>query len=148
MTSKFNKEMYKKIKEKKNEPLSSIGQRKLRFTDKEKEKEREKEIVERGSSTLVLKLEEGQTASPSVLVEEVAHPLKKQKVGSKGKEKVGSSVWSDAEAAMDRANELLTPGEMKEISSIPSYEMVSRHVHKLVQVILLILIHSLFSFHP
>ena len=45
---------------------------------------------------------------------------------------------------MDHANELLTPGEMKEISSIPSHEMVSRHVHKLVQVILLILIHSLF----
>ena len=25
MTSKFNKEMYKKIREKKNEPLSNIG---------------------------------------------------------------------------------------------------------------------------
>ena len=69
-------------------------------------------------------------------------------MGSKGKEKIGSSVWSDAEAAMDRANELLTPGEMKMISSIPSHEVVSHHVHKLVQVILLILIHSLFSFHP
>ena len=56
----------------------------------------------------------------------------KQKVGSKGKEKVGSSVWSDAEAAIDRAHELLTPGEMKEIFSIPSHEMVSRHVHKLM----------------
>ena len=67
-------------------------------------------------------------------------------MGSKGKEKVGSSVWSDAEAAMDRANELLTPGEMKEISSIPSHEMVSRHVHKLVQVILLILDHFFFLF--
>ena len=66
MTSKFNKEMYKKIKEKKNEPLSNIGQRKLRFMDKEKEREREKEIVE-----------EGQAASPSVSVEEVARPLKK-----------------------------------------------------------------------
>ena len=65
MTSKFNKEMYKKI-EKKNEPLSNIGQRKLRFMDKEKEREREKEIVE-----------EGQAASPSVSVEEVARPLKK-----------------------------------------------------------------------
>ena len=43
MTSKFNKEMYKKIKEKKNEPLSSIGQKKLRFTDKKREKEREKD---------------------------------------------------------------------------------------------------------
>ena len=76
----------------------------------------------------------------------MARPLKKQKVGSKGKEKIGSSVWSDAEAAMDHANELLTHGEMKEISSIPSHEMVSCHVHKLVQVILLILVHSLFLF--
>ena len=69
-------------------------------------------------------------------------------MGSKGKEKVGSSVWFDAEAAMDRANEIFTPGEMKEISSIPSHEMVSRHVHKLVQVILLILDHFFFSFRP
>ena len=41
MTSKFNKEMYKIIKDKKNEPLSSIGQRRLRITDKEREKEKE-----------------------------------------------------------------------------------------------------------
>ena len=148
MTSKFNKEMYRKIKEKKNEPLSNIGQRKLRFMYKEKEREKEKEIVEKGSSAPILELEEGQAASPGVSVEEVTHPLKKQKVGSKGKEKIGSNIWSDAEAAMDRANELLTPGEMKEISSIPSHEMVSCHVHKLVQVILLILVHALFSFRP
>ena len=75
MTSKFSKEMYKKIKEKKNEPLSNIGQRKLRFTDKEKEKE--KEAVVRGLSTPALGLEEGQAASPSVSVEEVARPLKR-----------------------------------------------------------------------
>ena len=75
MTSKFSKEMYKKIKEKKNEPLSNIGQRKLRFTDKEKEKE--KEAVERGLSTPALGLEEGQAASPGVSVEEVARPLKR-----------------------------------------------------------------------
>ena len=31
---------------------------------------------------------------------------------------------------MDRAHELLTPGEMKEISSIPSHEMVSLHVQR------------------
>ena len=42
MTSKFNKEMYKKIKEKKNEPLSSIGQKKLRFTDKERKRRRKR----------------------------------------------------------------------------------------------------------
>ena len=80
MTSKFNKEMYKKIKEKKNEPLSSIGQKKLRFTDKEKEKE----MVERGSSTPILELD-GQEASPGVSVEEVARPLKRLKVGGKGR---------------------------------------------------------------
>ena len=75
MTSKFNKEMYKKIKEKKNEPLSNIGQRKLRFTDKEKE--RKKEVVERGLSTPALDLKEGQATSPGVSIEEVARPLKK-----------------------------------------------------------------------
>ena len=106
MTSKFNKEMYKKIKDKKNEPLSSIGQRRLRITDKEKEKE----VVERGSSTPALDLDEGLAASPGILVKEVARPFKKQKVASKGKEKVCASVWSDAETTMDRANELFTPG--------------------------------------
>ena len=137
MTSKFNKEMYKKIREKKNEPLSSIGQKKLRFTDKEKEteKEKEKEIVKRGSSTPILELVDGQKASPDVSIEEVACPFKRQKVGSKGKEKVGSSFWSDAEVAVDRAHEFFTLGEMKEIYSTPSHEMVSHHVHKLVQVL-------------
>ena len=146
MTSKFNKEMYKKIKEKKNEPFSSIGQKKLRFTDKEKEKEKEKEMVERGSSTPILELVDGQEASPGISVEEVARPFKRQKLGSKGKEKVGSSVWSNAEVAVDRANEFFTLGEMKEISSTPSHEMVNRHIHKLVQVILLVFVHLLLFF--
>ena len=73
---------------------------------------------------------------PGVSVEKVARHFKRQKVGSKGIEKVGSSVWSDAKVAVDCANEFFTLGEMKEISSTPSHEMVSRHVHKLVQVIL------------
>ena len=145
MTSKFNKEMYRKIKEKKNEPLSSIGQKKLRFTDRKKEKEKEKELVERGSSTLILELD-GQEASPGVSIKEVARPLKRLKVGGKGKEKVGSSIWSDAETAVDRVNEFFTLGEMKEISSTPSHEMASRHVHKLVQVTFPALVSHLFCF--
>ena len=95
MTSKFNKDMYAKIKAKKNEPLSSIGQKTLRIIDKEKE--REKEVAERGSSTPTL--EERWTASPVVSLEEVP-TVKKQKTGYKGKEKVGSTIWADAEAAM------------------------------------------------
>ena len=95
--------------------------------------------MERVSSTLALDLDEGQAASPSVVIEEVVRPSKKRKTVDKGKEKVGSSVWEDAGVAMDRASELLTPGEMKEISSVPSHEMVSRHVHKLMQVVVLLL---------
>ena len=48
---------------------------------------------------------------------------------------MGSSVWADAGEAMAQANELLTLEEMKEISNVPSHEMVNQHVHKLVQVI-------------
>ena len=55
MMSKFNKEMYKEIRENKSGPFSSIGQKKLRFADKEKEKE----MVERGSSTPILELVDG-----------------------------------------------------------------------------------------
>ena len=59
----------------------------------------------------------------------------KRKTRGKGKEKVGTSVWADAGTALARANEVLTPKELKETSGVPSHEMVSCHVHKLVQVI-------------
>ena len=71
MTTKFNQEMYARIKGKKNKPLSSIGQRRLRVTDKEKEKE----TVKRGSSTPTL--DEGRAASPGVSIEEVVLPLRR-----------------------------------------------------------------------
>ena len=129
--NKFNKDMYVKIKEKKNEPLSSIGQRRLKIVDKGKEKE--KESTERGSSTPTL--DEGQATSPAISLEEVVPLVKKRKTRDKGKEKVSSNAWTDARAAMAWANEFLTPEEMREISSIPFHEIVSQHVHKLVQVI-------------
>ena len=88
--------------------------------------------MERVSSTLALDLDEGQVASPGISIKEVVRPSKKQKTRDKGKEKIGFSVWEDAKVAMDRVNELLTPGEMKEISNVPSHEMVSPHVHKLM----------------
>ena len=73
MTTKFNKDMYAKIKGKKNEPLSSIGQRRLKIIDKEKEKE--KESIERGSSTP--NLDEGRATSLTISIEEVVPPTKK-----------------------------------------------------------------------
>lgn len=130
--SKFNKEMYDKIKGKKNEPLSSISQKTLKIVDREKMKV----ATKRGSSTPTPTptLNEGRSASSALSMEELAPPLKKRKTEGKGKEKVGSSIWANAGVAMARANNFLTPEEMREISSIPSHEMVSEHVHKLVQV--------------
>lgn len=98
MTTKFNQEFYARVKAKKNEPLSSIGQRRLRLTDKEKEKE--KETVEKGSSTPAM--DESQVASPALSVEEVSPRHKKHK--TKGKEKIGASVWADSETAQAQAN--------------------------------------------
>ena len=50
MTTKFYQEFYAQIKAKKNEPLSSIGQWRLRVVENEKEKE----VTKKGSSTLAL----------------------------------------------------------------------------------------------
>lgn len=52
---------------------------------------------------------------------------------SKGKSKVGMSVWDDPAIALGRAHNVITNDELKVLSSIPSHELVSRHIHKLVQ---------------
>ena len=76
------------MKAKKNESLSSIGQRRLRVVEKEKEKE----AAEKGSSTPTL--DEGRSVSPGISIEEVVPLAKKRKTRSKGKEKVRTSVWA------------------------------------------------------
>ena len=86
MTTKFNQEFYARIKAKKNEPLSSIGQRSLRFVENEKEKE----ATEKSLSTPAL--DEGRVASSALSVEEITPHAKKHKTGDKGKEKLGASV--------------------------------------------------------
>ena len=86
MTTKFNQEFYARIKAKKNEPLSSIGQRRLRVVEKEKEKD----VMEKSLSTPTL--DEGHVASPALSVEEITPHAKKHKTGDKGKEKLGASV--------------------------------------------------------
>jgi len=98
MTTKFNKEFYARVKAKKKEPFSSISQHRLRLTDKEKEKE--KETIEKGSSTPAM--DESRVASPALSIEEVNLCHKKRK--TKGKEKIGASVWADSETAQPRAN--------------------------------------------
>lgn len=92
MMTKFNQELYARIKAKKNEPLSSIGQWRVRVI--------EKDVVEKGSSTPIP--EEGWAASLAISIEEVTLHPKKRQTGDKGKEKVGASVWADAGTAIAR----------------------------------------------
>ncbi|XP_050259657.1 uncharacterized protein LOC126704670 [Quercus robur] len=54
---------------------------------------------------------------------------------SKGKAKVGKSVWEDPAIALGRAHNVITDDELKGLSSIPSHKLVSHHIHKLVQVL-------------
>ena len=97
------------------------------------EKEKEKEGVEKGSS--IPTLDEGHAPSPGISIEEIIPCGKKRKIGDKGKEKVGASIWADAGVVVARVNEVVMPEDLKEISAVPSHEMVNRHVHKLVQVV-------------
>ena len=68
----------------------------------------------------------GQTASLAISLEEVVPLAKKRKTGDKGKEKVSSNAWANDGATMARANDFLILKEMREISSIPSHEIVSQ----------------------
>ena len=53
---------------------------------------------------------------------------------AKGKGKIGMSVWDDPTTALGYAHNVITNDELKGLSSIPSHGLVSRHIHKLVQV--------------
>ena len=102
-------------------------------------------MTKKGSSTPALN--KGHVTSLALSVEEITPRTKKCKTGDKGKEKVGASVWANAKTSLARANEIVTPEELKEISDIPSHEMVNRHVHKLVQVIFLCFPYPFFYKH-
>ena len=82
MMTKFNQEMYACIKAKKNEPFSSMGQRRVWVV--------QKEAIEKSSS--IPTLDETRATSHSVSLEEITRRPKKCTTGDKGKEKVGASI--------------------------------------------------------
>ena len=51
---------------------------------------------------------------------------------SKGKAKVGKSVWKDPAIALRRAHNVIIDDELKGLLSITSHKLVSHHIHKLV----------------
>nr|POF11027.1 hypothetical protein CFP56_13545 [Quercus suber] len=51
---------------------------------------------------------------------------------SKGKDKAGKSVWEYPATTIGQAHNVITDKELKGLSTMPSHELVSHHIHKLV----------------
>ena len=133
MTTKFNKDMYAKMRTKKDEPLSNIGKKMVHIT------RRGSPAVAATSITPVASgAKTTRTASPSTSIEELPTPASKQpRLSSKEKEKVDprtSTIWSDERLAVDRAHGVITAEDLKVFTGVPSNTVASRHVHRLVQV--------------
>ena len=129
MTTKFNKDMYARMRNKKDKPLSTIGTKSVCITD-------------RGVLILVALLSSPTSvpagaASPTPSVKELTPRNKRLKVGEEQKEKVDSrpsSIWNDAGVSVARAQDIFSADEMKVFSGVPADDVVRCHLHKLVQV--------------
>ena len=53
---------------------------------------------------------------------------------SKGKGQVGKSFWDDPAIALGGTPNVVIDNELRGLLSIPSHELVSCHIHKMVQV--------------
>ena len=129
MTTKFNKDMYARMRGKKDEPLSALGTKSVRITDR--------------GVLILAALPSSPTsaptrvASPTPLVEELPPRNKRLKVGEKQKEKVDSrpsNVWDDIGVSVARAQDAFSADELKVFSGVPTDDVARRHLHKLVQV--------------
>ena len=118
MTTKFNKDMYAKMRSKKDEPLSNIGTKGVRVTGKGPS------VIPITSATLIVSaVEMVRTASPAILVEEISTlSSKRLRVSGREREKTDShpsTVWSDGGLAMDRAHEVVMAEDLKVLNGVP-----------------------------
>lgn len=121
MAIQYSKEKYAHIRGMKHEPLSQLTL----------DPKRQKLHDEKGKATVSSPIQII-PSSPTPTIEMTAStpPI----THSKGKGKVGKSVWDDPATALGRAHNVITDDELKGLSSVPSHELVSHHIHKLVQV--------------
>lgn len=126
MTTRYSKEKYACIRGLKNEPLSNLAAN----SKKRKLAEEKGETAALPSIQIALS-----SPTPSLEVTVFTPPTTR----SKGKGKAGMSVWDDPTTTLGRAHNVITNNELKGLSSIPSHELVNRHIHKLVQVCLFFL---------
>ena len=146
MTTKFNKDMYTKMRSDKDEPLSSIGKKGVRVTGKGPS------VTPVTSATpIVSAIETVRTASSATSMEEIPIPSSKRlRTSSRERERAdshSSTVWSDEGLAMDRAHGVVTAEDLKALNGVPFNVVANQQVHKLVQVICLcvffsVLLHS------
>ena len=121
MATRYSKEKYAHIKGMKNEPLSQLA------IDSKKQKLND----EKGDTVVPLLVQTiPSSLTPSLEVTAFIPPI----TCSKGKGKVGRSIWDNPATALRRAHNVVTDDELKGLASVPSHELVSRHIHKLVQV--------------
>ena len=95
---KFNQSMYARMRAKKNEPLSNLGAKNVKVTDKG--------ASVKPATPVTPGVKMTRTASPTTSIEEIPPQWKSQRTGEKEKEKADSrwsNVWDDAGVAMARA---------------------------------------------
>ena len=129
MTTKINKDMYARMRGKKDKPLSALGTKSVRITDRA--------ILILAALPSSPTSASARGASPTPLVEELPPRNKRLRVGEKQKEKVDSrpsSVWDDAGVSVARAQDTFSADELKVFSRVPADDVVRRHLYKLVQV--------------
>ena len=136
MTTKFNKDMYAKMRSKKDEPLSSIGKKGVRVTGKGPS------ITPVTSATPIISgVETVRTASPATSVKEIPTPSSKRlHISGKEKERAdshSSTIWGDQGLAVDRAHKVVIAEDLKVFAGVPFNVVANQQVHKLVQVIYL-----------
>ena len=132
MTTRFNEDMYVKMRSKKDEPLANIGKKGVRITGKGPSI-----LPSIDATPIVLGVESLRVASPATSVEEIPAPSsKRQRLSAKEKEKdrVGSSVWDDEGVAVEWAHNVVKAEDLKVFFGVPLNVVASQHVHKIVQV--------------
>ena len=86
MATKFDQSMYTRMRAKKNEPLSNLGAKNVKVTDKD--------ASITPATPVTPGIETARTASPITLVEEIPPQQKRQQTGDKEKEKADFCSFS------------------------------------------------------
>ena len=134
MTTKFNKDMYAKMRSKKDKSLSSFGKKGVHVTGKGPS------VTPVTSTTpIVSGVETVRTASPTTSVGGIpTRSSKRPRISGKEKEKAdshSSTIWGDEGLAVDRAHGVVTAEDLKIFTGVLFNVVANQQVHKLVQVI-------------